>query len=71
MPFNDPAGTFGFPPSSYLTSPVNDRGRNGRYDATGNHNQVDIYRIQLGLDVRTTVCLCSIRAQITEFLLLS
>jgi hypothetical protein len=57
VPFNDPAAAFNFPDGFYIPSPRNDRCRNGRYDAGGNHNQVEIYRIQLGLDVRTTVCL--------------
>jgi hypothetical protein len=57
VPFNDPAATFNLPHSSYLSPPSNDRGRNTRYDLGGNHNQVEIYRIQLGLDVRTTVSL--------------
>ena len=54
VPFNDPAAAFGCRGGPYL-SPGNDRSRHGRSDASGNHNQVDIARIQLGLDVRTTV----------------
>jgi hypothetical protein len=57
VPFNDPAAAFNISRSSYISSPSNGRGRNGRYDMGGNHNQVEIYRIQLGLDVRTTVSL--------------
>jgi hypothetical protein len=57
IPFNDPAGDPGFRPGPYTYSPDKERGRNGHNDAGGNHNQVVIYRIQSGTDVRTTVCL--------------
>jgi hypothetical protein len=57
IPFNDPVGDPSFRPKPYTYSPDNERGRNGRNDASGNHNQVVIYRIQSGIDVRTTACL--------------
>lgn len=55
VPINDPAGLYGYPPQ-FLSVPGNGYVR-GRFDSGGNHNQVDIQRIQHGADVRTTASL--------------
>jgi hypothetical protein len=54
VPMNDPvynqmSGYYGIPPAIH--------NQHHTRDTAPNHNQVDIMRIRLGLDVRTTVCL--------------
>ena len=62
IPIDDPAGSLAYPftsrPTRHSHHSSSPHHRSGRYDVNGSHNQVDIGRIQRGLDVRTTVGLC-------------
>ena len=55
IPFHDPANIIGYVHTPRSLLPIPHRGRGGRHDGGANHNQVDVDRIRLGLDVRTTV----------------
>lgn len=69
VPMNDPvynleSGYYGMPSAVPPPSP-------GRHAPPPNHNQVDIMRIRLGLDVRTTVSLLPTHGALSSLTLVS